>query len=228
MKQIGTALMMYTQDYDETFPCIRFHEWSAEKGTFCYVWKNALRPYLKSLDVFGCPSNPLSRAIAGKPTPGTRPPEPGENAEGWEMEPSQRMPISYGMNSCAASLYPADNPQAGPPLRYAQLVRAADTIVIAESPQVFADVSPVWLWQDCPSVFTHSAGKVGNFIFADGHVKTKKWLSTFYPLPENNWELSPNPDPSNRQLGGVSGCEGPVPSGPSAREFQTKECQAYQ
>src|SRR5205809_1822128 len=64
MKQIGTALMMYTQDYDETFPCIRFHEWSAEKGKFCYVWKNALRPYLKSLDVFGCPSNPLSRSIA--------------------------------------------------------------------------------------------------------------------------------------------------------------------
>src|SRR5438876_185419 len=109
MKQIGTALMMYTQDYDETFPCIRFHEWSAEKGKFCYVWKNALRPYLKSLDVFGCPTNPLSRSIAG--VPGSYPLKPGMNAEGWEMEPSQRMPISYGMNSCAASLYPADNPQ---------------------------------------------------------------------------------------------------------------------
>jgi prepilin-type N-terminal cleavage/methylation domain-containing protein len=23
--QIGTALMLYVQDYDETFPCLRFH-----------------------------------------------------------------------------------------------------------------------------------------------------------------------------------------------------------
>src|SRR5207248_9494503 len=35
------------------------------KGSHCYVWKNAIRPYLKSLDVLACPSNPY-----GKPQPG--------------------------------------------------------------------------------------------------------------------------------------------------------------
>src|SRR6266516_950730 len=49
-RQIGTALMMYTQDYDETLPYIRFHQNSAEKGRLCYVWKNAIRPYLKNID----------------------------------------------------------------------------------------------------------------------------------------------------------------------------------
>src|SRR5687768_12769770 len=60
MRQIGNASMMYVQDYDETFPYIRFHGRSAQKGQFTITWKNVIRPYVKSLDVFGCPSNPFS------------------------------------------------------------------------------------------------------------------------------------------------------------------------
>src|SRR5216683_460211 len=67
MKQIGTSLLMYVQDYDETYPYIRFHNASAAKGQNCYVWKNAIRPYLKNLDVLGCPSNPYSRTVPGRP-----------------------------------------------------------------------------------------------------------------------------------------------------------------
>src|SRR5438128_8863640 len=61
MRQIGSALMMYVQDYDETYPYIRFHcpgGGGALKGSRCYVWKNAIRPYLKSAEVLACPSNP--------------------------------------------------------------------------------------------------------------------------------------------------------------------------
>src|SRR5437016_5406048 len=42
MRQIGTGMMMYAQDYDETLPHIRF----TCKVGHCYIWKNALRPYL--------------------------------------------------------------------------------------------------------------------------------------------------------------------------------------
>src|SRR5436309_6778752 len=65
MRQIGTALMLYTQDYDETFPYDRFHapgansDLAATKGKFTYVWKNAISSYLQSIDVLACPSNPL-------------------------------------------------------------------------------------------------------------------------------------------------------------------------
>src|SRR2546427_47413 len=140
MRQIGTALMMYVQDYDETFPYCRFHGADAMIGTHTYVWRNAIRPYLKNLDVLGCPSNPYSRTIPGVPT----------------------------------------------------------------------------------------AGKVGNFIFFDGHVKSKKWLSTLYPVNQNNWVLDPNPDPANLKVVGVNQCNFTVPPGPGAPVFQTPQCLGYQ
>jgi hypothetical protein len=69
----------------------------------------------------------------------------------------------------------------------------------------------------------------------DGHVKSKKWLATLYPMNQNNWELSPNPDPNNRRINGPSGCDSgdrtghlDAPSGPNAKEFQTRECMTYQ
>jgi prepilin-type N-terminal cleavage/methylation domain-containing protein len=60
MRQIGTGMMMYAQDYDETFPYVQFVDTATR-----YVWKNAVRPYVKNLDVFGCPSNPHSRSRPG-------------------------------------------------------------------------------------------------------------------------------------------------------------------
>ena len=56
-RQIGTALMMYVQDYDEAFPRVTFYSVSGGnwgfKGDLTYTWKNAVRPYLKSLDILG-------------------------------------------------------------------------------------------------------------------------------------------------------------------------------
>ena len=40
--------------------------------------------------------------------------------------------------------------------------------------------------------------------------------------------VSPNPDLRSRRLQGPLGCDYQPPSGPNAREFQTRECQAYQ
>src|SRR5207249_5551470 len=39
MRQIGTGMMMYAQDYDETFPYVQFVDTATR-----YVWKNAVRP----------------------------------------------------------------------------------------------------------------------------------------------------------------------------------------
>jgi prepilin-type N-terminal cleavage/methylation domain-containing protein/prepilin-type processing-associated H-X9-DG protein len=232
MRQLGTSLMMYAQDYDETLPYIRFHGVGAcPKGTQCYVWKNAIQPYLKNLDVLGCPSNPYSRTVPGLPP--TEPSKLGTNAEGWEMEPSLRMPISYGMNSCAATWIPADSksPIAGPPTRLGQLVRPSDTIMVAENQNLpYADVLVDWMWTQgrCNGVFAHPS-KVANFIFYDGHVKSKKWLATLYPVNQNNWELGqPNPDPNNRKLNVLPGCTDTVPPDASAKVFQTPDCLQYQ
>jgi prepilin-type N-terminal cleavage/methylation domain-containing protein len=148
MRQIGTALMMYAGDYDETLPYIRFHGAGAcGTGQRCYVWKNAIRPYLKSLEVLACPSNPYGRPTAGLTAD---PSKPGTNSEGWEMEPERRMPISYAMNSCAATWIPADDTanRPGPPTRLSQLVRPTETFMIGENQGLpYADMVVHWLWQ---------------------------------------------------------------------------------
>ena len=232
MRQIGTSLMLYVQDYDETYPYIRFHlEVVKKTGQLDWVWKNAIAPYLKNIDVLACPSNLYSQAIPGVPGTNAIPPgPPGANSEGWVAAPGQRMPISYAMNSCAGTWYPADDPRAGPPTRLAQVVRSADTIIISETNWPASDVhGEDWLVNECIGLFVHPAGKLGNFIFYDGHAKSKKWYSTLYPVNQNNWEAhDPNPDPNNRRITGEPGCDAVLPPAPDDKKFQTKECRALQ
>lgn len=57
LKQIGLAVMQYTQDYDEKFPQAKV-EATASKVTANnpYGWADALQPYVKSVQLFQCPS----------------------------------------------------------------------------------------------------------------------------------------------------------------------------
>ena len=156
----------------------------------------------------------------------------GSNADGWEVEPGQRMPVSYGMNACAASWIAMDQKGAQPPLRQSQLARPAETILITESQWGVAEFFPDFLWDNtgrCSAIFTHPGSKLANFIFCDGHVKAKQWLATLYPLTENNWQLDPpNPDPQNHRLLSAANCDFQVPPGPDAKEFQAPDCRAWQ
>ena len=52
VKQIGTAMMMYTQDWDERFVTV----------TATYRWYMPLQPYVKNAQVFLCPSMPPESA----------------------------------------------------------------------------------------------------------------------------------------------------------------------
>jgi len=199
----------------------------ATSGT--YIWKNAIRPYLKSIDVLACPSNPFSKAVPGQHGDSANP-KPGDNAEGYQTEPGNRMPISYAMNTCASSWYPADDKRTVPPIKMAQLVRAADTIIICENTWGTADLhGEEWLTQHCKGVFAHPAGKQANFVFFDGHAKSKKWLSTIYPISQNNWMSDePSQDPNNRRIKGAPGCDTTMPPGPDAKVFHSNGCDSYQ
>jgi len=68
---------------------------------------------------------------------------------------------------------------------------------------------------------------VANIRFFDAHVRARKWLSTLYPLPQNNWQVDePSPSPSNRRLIGL-GYVWDLPPGPDAKEFQEPECLMF-
>ena len=57
LKQLGTAQMMYTQDYDETFP----KAYHALPDGSDWAWYLEIQPYAKNTAIFRCPSdrNPM-------------------------------------------------------------------------------------------------------------------------------------------------------------------------
>lgn len=71
MKQIGLGLMQYTQDFDERLPPAYI---SYPSGSYTYpngstgstaVWYDMLYPYVKSLQLFNCPSADTALAYSG-------------------------------------------------------------------------------------------------------------------------------------------------------------------
>jgi len=58
LKQLGTALAMYTQDWDECLPTFETPCAAGKNGQFTGLnWFEQLMPYVKNTDVFSCPSS---------------------------------------------------------------------------------------------------------------------------------------------------------------------------
>ena len=55
LKQIGTALMMYVQDYDEYTPA----SWLGTNDQNGTIWPDLLVPYTKNMEMFNCPSSTI-------------------------------------------------------------------------------------------------------------------------------------------------------------------------
>jgi prepilin-type N-terminal cleavage/methylation domain-containing protein/prepilin-type processing-associated H-X9-DG protein len=72
-KQLGLAVLQYTQDNDEDYP-IAFSYWAGSEPT----WPVEIQPYVKSFDVYRCPDDSLGQ---------------GQSWEG--------VPISYAANSAS-------------------------------------------------------------------------------------------------------------------------------
>lgn len=62
LRQIGTALQMYLQDYDETFP---FLSWN-NGNTLGLHWLDSTAPYIKNDNVWRCPSSNNDADWAGQ------------------------------------------------------------------------------------------------------------------------------------------------------------------
>jgi prepilin-type N-terminal cleavage/methylation domain-containing protein/prepilin-type processing-associated H-X9-DG protein len=63
MKQMGTASMMYVQDYDERFP-LSYYQTVNAAGQPCYfTFLAAVEPYVKNRQIYQCPSEPKAMDI---------------------------------------------------------------------------------------------------------------------------------------------------------------------
>jgi prepilin-type N-terminal cleavage/methylation domain-containing protein/prepilin-type processing-associated H-X9-DG protein len=56
LKQIGLAILMYAQDYDERYPC-ECHQLGQPNNAGNWCWRYDVYPYIKNWQVFACPSS---------------------------------------------------------------------------------------------------------------------------------------------------------------------------
>jgi prepilin-type N-terminal cleavage/methylation domain-containing protein/prepilin-type processing-associated H-X9-DG protein len=65
LKQIGLGFAQYTQDYDENMPSYAFYA-DPPANTKYSSWRTLVQPYVKSAQLFSCPSNPSRDVDTGR------------------------------------------------------------------------------------------------------------------------------------------------------------------
>ncbi len=168
-KQIGLAAMQYVQDYDETYPT----SWITPDSytTYQSTYMDMLVPYMKSLDVWSCPSQPKPgwAFFTTSPTPGYTPRVPKCYMGNWSVITWFRAPATLASIKMPAStmmLFDAYDRNAE--TQMIVVLNGANYLYLAGGSSR-TDL----LWPDgTPSSRTHSDGT--NLIYADGHVKWMK------------------------------------------------------
>lgn len=218
VRQLGTCVLMYSQDYDELFPTGLQQSW------WDNTWYRIVTPYVKNIDIFRCPSD----------TPGATPanwswagPRLSYVANGYMLDRSGwRVVGIMGM---------AQSWMAGITQTQAAVGKPAETIMIAERAHKYPNVGNfpgnvlMWgpgcfvsgvNWWDTSgapslipdarraplanpndptgphgSILPHHQGKA-NFCFADGHAKSLTPSATNpnpTTLPQDNmWDAVRN------------------------------------
>jgi prepilin-type N-terminal cleavage/methylation domain-containing protein/prepilin-type processing-associated H-X9-DG protein len=192
MKQLNLGFVMYTQDYDETFPINISWTWSPWDSSF--TWEHAVQPYLgqrtsrgdaqvysrQNVGLFACPSDGIARKFGGSTRSYSITGTPFGQGFGGDF-------IGVPDSSWSAGGYQAGRPMAAFPA-------PADTFLMAEThsnERIFGRLS----FTDVPAPFrlgnsnnsqewsfdssfndstppikpVHSGG--WNYGFTDGHVK---------------------------------------------------------
>ena len=164
LKQIGTGLMMYVQDYDETFVPCSYPMYASCSGV-SVLWHAVLSPYLKNTKVLVCPSSSQS------PTLGY----------GWNY-------VNFGHLPC-----PASSMYNGYATAMASLECPAETIVVGDNEDYAARSSAnnVFLYSTIAANLYNNTGLIamrhaggGNYAFADGHVK---WVAQSFLVTKRGW-----------------------------------------
>ena len=165
LKQIGLGALQYSQDYDEKVVPLRYY-WN---GTSHVPFHSLLQPYIKSTQLFKCPSN-TSAILDNTPEAGTL--------------ATQAIPASYVANSGSE----ADDP--GPGGKRPMLDITDGSRSLAEFPSVSTVIQITELKTSLgPDLYSKDQvadlqGHLGttNFLFMDGHVKSLRPAATGSPI----------------------------------------------
>jgi prepilin-type N-terminal cleavage/methylation domain-containing protein/prepilin-type processing-associated H-X9-DG protein len=172
LKQIGTAVAMYNQDFDGIYPMVRY-----ATGGNHLTWKQEIYPYTKNAGIYHCPSNSINQI--------------SNDADCGYGAGNIAVPIAnYGWAtmtgvSSTPNSFTYYTGASGP--NEAQLQQVASTLMVVESTTTCADLCQ---WCVASSAGPNNAtahGGMSNFLFADDHVKSMKWGQTFTPY--NMWSF---------------------------------------
>lgn len=165
MKQIGIAIYTYLQDNDECYPLNRFPAPGFPVGGSLdgspYTWKNAVAPFLKSVDVLRCPSNP-ARIY---------------------KDASGNWPRSYAYNGAVFHEYTWGSCV---PCTLGKIKDPSNTLFIVETRGPWSDLGdwclgpptgPYWYKQPTLGVFNIHMGRMVA-LFADTHARSIKLRET--------------------------------------------------
>jgi prepilin-type N-terminal cleavage/methylation domain-containing protein/prepilin-type processing-associated H-X9-DG protein len=180
LKQIGLGIMQYAQDYDETIVPMRNGPNVSTDPMYRTPWAALIQPYVKSTQLFKCPSNSTTTSLFGTDNDPATP----------TFSPA--IPVSYittGGDSGTTngtgdrrSMYP-DTGTAMAAVEY-----PATTLIIVETRgNTQADMYQTAQVTGTGTTFTNHLG-TSNFLFADGHVKSMKPAATGSPI--NMWTLT--------------------------------------
>ena len=189
LKQIGLGLLQYTQDYDEKLPRSRMNGLTVpanagnpafvSNSTTFAVWHVGVQPYVKSYQLFKCPSNTSTQTMRNS---------------------NELAPTSYVCNGGdttqdvarfggvrpMANIYGAALAELDSPSQLLLVGEHADRI----DPEFYSNTST-------SITFQNHLGTT-NFLFADGHVKSLRPTQTVAPV--NMWNVSNAPAPSDNVL----------------------------
>ena len=182
LKQIGLGFLQYTQDYDEAYPLSSY-------PTTNVSWTTSTQPYIKSLQIYRCPSDNAARWDAPVAPPA-----------------ANYYTTSYIMNAWFAGTQPyAKLSAVQAPSKVAVVVDANTDVTqrdhfhpfnwIVETPAnpLYSGFMHGITFDDAANATTEVALKrhleTFNALFADGHAKNQRWSQVWYQdAPNDVWD----------------------------------------
>jgi prepilin-type N-terminal cleavage/methylation domain-containing protein/prepilin-type processing-associated H-X9-DG protein len=185
LKQLGLGMVMYAQDYDETFPQWKwdqeYNAGSLHKNNGTTLWWNAIYPYVKNVGVYACPSGRYTYDITG------------DGHWGWFTKPtSEAMLASYGINPVflhAKISYGANEPVTYGSPSLGALKAPADTLLLAD----MATSLTGWEGSDIYDPNNPSAKgnswRIKRVAYSEGYNDSQYWGGLFDSGPFNGaWD----------------------------------------
>ena len=191
VRQLGTAYMMYLQDFDETFPP-HVTERTAAAGTpdtaaarAPYSYQTKLTPYIKNTGIFKCPSAPAWPA----PAPGAWFNSDYGNNHNEANLPTAQNQAWYAANQDFGFNETTTLAGISQPARFILIGDAGRSDGTASRGGMYPQPWAFDVASQSRFLARHQGG--GNIAYADGHAKWTKPEKTWTSAGNNDWRRNP-------------------------------------